>query len=175
MQIKPKSVTWSANQIVSKDNYVDSTAITILKHDSTLCAYSQYILWKLNWYMYHISEDCSTLKFFTFNGAWKLKRNNPLFCQTQGKLKYRYELSFLPLKKKSSSLFWMRFSDFWSSSETLVIKIYKEHVSPPCFSYDCFFICAKTALIIHEIELVFKEIYRGIVYMYSVDLISFLI
>lgn len=65
MQIKPKSDTWSANQTVSKDNYVDSRAITIFKHDSTLCAYSQYILWKLNWYMYHISEDCSTFKIFT--------------------------------------------------------------------------------------------------------------
>lgn len=65
MQIKPKSDTWSANQTVSKDNYVDSRAITILKHDSTLCAYSQYILWKLNRYMYYISEDCSTFKIFT--------------------------------------------------------------------------------------------------------------
>lgn len=65
MQIKPKSVPGSANQIVFKDNYVDSRAITIFKHGSTLCAYSQYILWKLNRYMYHISEDCSTFKIFT--------------------------------------------------------------------------------------------------------------
>lgn len=36
MQIKPKSVPGSANQIVFKDNYVDSRAITIFKHDSTL-------------------------------------------------------------------------------------------------------------------------------------------
>lgn len=65
MQIKPKSVPGSANQTVFKDNYVDSRAITIFKHDSTLCAYSQSILWKLNRYMYHISEDCSTFKIFT--------------------------------------------------------------------------------------------------------------
>lgn len=65
MQIKPKRVPGSANQIVFKDNYVDSRAITILKHDSTLYAYSQNILWKLNRYMYHISEDCSTFKIFT--------------------------------------------------------------------------------------------------------------
>lgn len=48
MQIKPKSVPGSANQIVSKDNYVDSRAITIFKHGITLRAYTQYILLKLN-------------------------------------------------------------------------------------------------------------------------------
>lgn len=47
MQIKPKSDTWSANQTVSKDNYVDSRAITIFKHDSTLCAYSHNLEIKL--------------------------------------------------------------------------------------------------------------------------------
>lgn len=38
-------------------------------------------------------------------------------------------------------------------------------------SYDFFFICAKTAFIFYEFELIFKEPYRGI--MYFVDLISF--
>lgn len=65
MQIKPKSVTWSANQTVSKDNYVDSRAITIFKHGITLRAYTQYILLKLNWYMYHFSEDWTTFKIYT--------------------------------------------------------------------------------------------------------------
>lgn len=48
MQIKPKSVPGSANQTVFKDNYVDSRAITIFKHGSTLGAHTQYILLKLN-------------------------------------------------------------------------------------------------------------------------------